>query len=94
MQSLESQSTMSESDKQQTPPEKMLKCDMHYTAPVMVPNNSLNVDLLIEAMKAMFKELNPSAGIDQIIQIFERHVQQAEQALAEGDNELQTVEET
>lgn len=60
----------------------------------MVPNNSLNVDLLIEAMKAMFKELNPSAGIDQIIQIFERHVQQAEQALAEGDNELQTVEET
>lgn len=40
---------------------------MHYTAPVMVPNNSLNVDLLIESMKAMFKELNPSAGIDQII---------------------------
>jgi hypothetical protein len=57
-----------------------------------VPKNPLNVDLLIESMKAMFKELNPEASIDNIIQIFNKHVSQAEDAMRQGDNELHLVE--
>lgn len=66
--------------------------EMHQTEPVIVPRNPLNVDLLIESMKAMFKELNPEASIDNIIQIFNKHVSQAEDAMRQGDNELHLVE--
>jgi len=43
-------------------------------------------------MKAIFKELNPDSPIDEIIQIFNKHVSQAEEAMRQSDNELQMVE--
>ena len=52
----------------------------------IIPENASNVDNLIEAMKTMFKKLNPDAVIDRIVSIFNKHVKLAQDAIKQRDS--------